>query len=1081
MRCRPWKVFWELLLQSCKLIGLQNPAPSLQRARALREEAQLLCEVESWRRTHGPGVYEVWSAQERHVLEWLLYCSWARCNLCGVLYQRTLTQAELNEPLGSRPKLSRRCYQCLQHPGRFPENLSVMEWPAELVGLSDWNVPFQLCSGSRVGHSHDSVKNEFVSKLCSGVPDYCANYELLQFQFDRYVLRLVSNRARQSDKQRFDTHLSLQHQHWTPGYWLRQHRILEDLVEQLGYPDLFLTISPYEWMFPYPYWIRKVHDMLNKGPTDAAGPEVLAVAHALHQLCRGLLAGQTNGVWKTHVFGDKTGGKAGVKAFFGRYEFQEGGADQVYGRGRGSLHLHCLFWFDNVRDLLLDMALCGHLPPDDAELSAVASRVLRGDQCRAPVSETSSSWMWSSLLGKWMLNLHVSAAFMAASLRPFIRCILRVLRCAQDVQWWHAEGALLRYVAGYVSKHAEHWNGDWLSEATSPLSAGLNVCRWWRPCEAEMVMTLARESMVLISCDHKDYRPPAFGQPEDAVLRLYRQRSLDQEHLTCLQWYRLHTVTGNDKAGNTKPKLRQHKCLMAVGVWYYDFPKDQFFWQYLIMNFSHRLFSELLPSDCFKVSPSHRNFAAALLLMPDRWGSDLWLRTYLQRRGHREDWIRTQACGIAARRELVSLQIAGVVPKWSCASMALSSGEGTLSDVQLKFLQLVFADLQLRVEATETGAILEVQRNWKPRFVSGGPGSGKTFCTAAIISKACREGFRVLVVSPTGQLSCSVAQTENVQSMTLHRAFGIGFGAKQDRTKFLSQFAIWILAEVGMVAKDDFDHIWHSWRALLQTPVFVIEGDLGQLAPPASGGVDQDVRHSAWWPLVREYKLYSQFRCCDPELLRFQVTVRHDFPTDADVATFFAETNVGDQVSEAVMTKLWDELPNCFVLCATRAAVDSVNSIGLQYFGAEWLGEVPVWTSCLESPTVTTQHLRLGSKIMITRNSNLQLGLANGAYGTVLRLTAAGVVVQLGERIECLHCRSAWIGNRLHVAFDLSLGYACTVHKAEGATLDTCAIVFERFSPPGWGYTAVTRVRAKAHLRTIGFPSSWHFTPRKLH
>jgi hypothetical protein len=113
----------------------------------------------------------------------------------------------------------------------------------------------------------------------------------------------------------------------------------------------------------------------------------------------------------------------------------------------------------------------------------------------------------------------------------------------------------------------------------------------------------------------------------------------------------------------------------------------------------------------------------------------------------------------------------------------------------------------------------------------------------------------------------------------MHRAFGIGSGAKQDRIKLLSQLAVWILAEMGMVAKDGFDH------------------------------------------------------------------------------------------------------------------------------------EVPIWPSNHDRPTVTAQHLRLGNQIMITGSLNLQPGLCHGAYCTVMRLRASGIVVQLADCIECLQCRSAGIGN----------------------------------------------------------------------
>ena len=38
-------------------------------------------------------------------------------------------------------------------------------------------------------------------------------------------------------------------------YWRWHHRYLMDAIRQYGYPDVFITISPYEWTFPTPVWL----------------------------------------------------------------------------------------------------------------------------------------------------------------------------------------------------------------------------------------------------------------------------------------------------------------------------------------------------------------------------------------------------------------------------------------------------------------------------------------------------------------------------------------------------------------------------------------------------------------------------------------------------------------------------------------------------------------------------------------------------------------------------------------------------------------------------------------------------------
>ena len=41
---------------------------------------------------------------------------------------------------------------------------------------------------------------------------------------------------------------------------------------------MFLSPSAHGNVFPY--WVERAHKLLKKGPTDLAGPETLAIAHA---------------------------------------------------------------------------------------------------------------------------------------------------------------------------------------------------------------------------------------------------------------------------------------------------------------------------------------------------------------------------------------------------------------------------------------------------------------------------------------------------------------------------------------------------------------------------------------------------------------------------------------------------------------------------------------------------------------------------------------------------------------------------------------------------------------------------------
>ncbi len=153
--------------------------------------------------------------------------------------------------------------------------------------------------------------------------DYAAWYDLLQFQFDRHILRTLLGSDQHTRKLELDQ--TNEHRHWTPNYWRKQHRFLIDLVEQFGPPQVFFTLAPYEFDFPWPEWLRRAFHKSCLGPTQLPGAEALAIGHAIQQFCGSYLAGfGSNHIWTGNLFATKTESpNNNVRAYVGRVEFQD--------------------------------------------------------------------------------------------------------------------------------------------------------------------------------------------------------------------------------------------------------------------------------------------------------------------------------------------------------------------------------------------------------------------------------------------------------------------------------------------------------------------------------------------------------------------------------------------------------------------------------------------------------------------------------------------------------------------------------------------------------------------------------------
>jgi len=187
---------------------------------------------------------------------------------------------------------------------------------------------------------------------------------------------------------------------------------------------------------------------------------------------------------------------------------------------------------------------------------------------------------------------------------------------------------------------------------------------------------------------------------------------------------------------------------------------------------------------------------------------------------------------------------------------------------------------------------------------------------------------------------------------------------------------------------------------------------------------------------------------------------------------------VGEELDMELLRHLHVQ-QHCMILAATRAEVRDINGALLAFETGEELRGIPLW----DDDAIMHATLKRGCPVMVTANLDQGLGIVNGTIGT-LRGTCPGGLVLEDAHGQCVavHRRSQRVateeGERLLSGFDVTLAYATTVHKVEGMTLPAVVLILGRFAPPGWGYTALTRVARFEDLCIIGTPAERHFIPR---
>ena len=204
---------------------------------------------------------------------------------------------------------------------------------------------------------YNSAKASYIAKVLGPIAEYGANYDLFQFVYDLWLWSSAGGKKNKGLA--CPLHLTMGQYSFSPEYWQTRHAALMDMVRQLGFPTLFITIAPYEWSFPMHAWVVDEMQKQLRSKLHLPVAETLHIAHVLAEAVEGFMTGANKSVdhnthkgWRSHLFAAKDGSnKSTVINHFGRLEFQDGKrkryinlnelAAQFY-HGRGTVHLHLL-------------------------------------------------------------------------------------------------------------------------------------------------------------------------------------------------------------------------------------------------------------------------------------------------------------------------------------------------------------------------------------------------------------------------------------------------------------------------------------------------------------------------------------------------------------------------------------------------------------------------------------------------------------------------------------------------------------------------------------------------------------------
>lgn len=384
---------------------------------------------------------------------------------------------------------------------------------------------------------------------------------------------------------------------------------------------------------------------------------------------------------------------------------------------------------------------------------------------------------------------------------------------------------------------------------------------------------------------------------------------------------------------------------------------------------------------------------------------------------------------------------------------------------------------------------LEILKTGTNVFLTGEPGSGKTYLVNAYVRYCKDHGIAVAITASTG-----IAAT-HISGVTIHSWSGIGI--KKSLTKHdLNTIAgterlvkqinaphVLIIDEISMLEAGTLDMVEQVCRTVRKSPQpfgglrVVLVGDFYQLPP-----ISKHDEPQAEFAFTATSWAESLFEVC-------YLTEQHR-QSDAALSSVLAAIRGGvieDHIIAHLDTRRIDhhnDMADTTKLYSHNANVDEVNADKL----AELPGESRLFTMLTHGKKSIVEQLirgclsperlelKKGAAVMCTRN-NPEKGFVNGTLGTVIDFEPADgypiIKTRTGRTITVEPLD--WEiddGDKVKARISqvpLRLAWAITVHKSQGMSLDAAVMDLSRSFAFGQGYVALSRVRRLDGLFLLGW------------
>ncbi|MCI5073098.1 DEAD/DEAH box helicase [bacterium] len=371
-------------------------------------------------------------------------------------------------------------------------------------------------------------------------------------------------------------------------------------------------------------------------------------------------------------------------------------------------------------------------------------------------------------------------------------------------------------------------------------------------------------------------------------------------------------------------------------------------------------------------------------------------------------------------------------------------------------------------------------------FITGPAGAGKSFFVKHYIRQLLKQHSKkeVAVLGSTGAAAILIG------GRTFHSYFGLGIGQgthdqivgraiDNKRVAWrLRKAKVIIIDEVSMIPGQLLAAAEHITRIVRESDEawggvkIICVGDFAQL-PPVSQAYQKP------WAFMHPVWQFSGF-----EPIVFDKSIRSE---DAYFLEHLHQIRKGtfSQTTAGFLDSLMEHEPKEFSthLYARKNQVASYNAARLDeidasssFFTTVYQGNERYLESFKRSlPIEDIIELKIGALVMI-RINDPKMRYVNGTLARVVKTEPEllHLLTEKGQTIELEKVKFSLLNADAEIAltaenFPVSLAWASTIHKIQGATIDRIRVGIENLWEPGQAYVALSRVRKAEDIELIAW------------